>query len=1056
MRKNCLLLVSILLFSMALPMCSIGEEAPMVPVTQSRGRGDYLNFTYLENGMWGSTAYRVTDGNVVIYIAAFPADAYCELKPEDVYDADIIIQEKHHSHSTHYDADSVYTAQNNSDAIVVGNADVIWDMEDRGVESSKLVRMEPTTTSKVTTNIPGFNVKITAYLMPHTGSSSINVITFLIEMPNGMKWFHGGCYSNAGTDHSSSMKAYTELNDLDVMLVDFDHDMDSIDSYFKPMVIGEIHDYSSSPWTSTVWEDYPGNKRTLSHGDFYIYPPEYPVHLINRGFTPNDGDTNTTFSFDVLYNYRPNTGPTSSKIWLDGTLYDMTLNGTDFREGVTYSYETKLSYGAGHEYHVEFEVNGQTYRLPETGEKAGPIVNAIPVLEPLAFDPVDGNTDTEFTFSTLFSDLDGAAPIKSNVFIDGSSYLMTTEGSDFIAGVNYSFSTSLSIGLHYYYFLFSDGKSEVRYPASGELTGPDVVRANYAPHLTKGKVDPGEGVRSYTYKFTVTYRDGEDDPATVFKAVIDGESMNMTAKGGVPSAGITYELSTNLTLGLHPFHFEFSDGVFDIRLPAEGEFDGPNVTNILPHIRIHAPLNFDEFDDGHPVEFNASETYDVDGDNLTFTWTSSLDGEIGTGSSMEALLSAGEHTITLSVDDGFGGVVLKELEISVIHLYVVIGFVIGMSPGDPGEGEFVDLEVVIDNSGNKPSGPLTFTLMIDGAVLKSQHFENIIEGGVVRFSSSFIAVPGDHELTVEVSNGMIETYNFTVDTRAAPVAVAGADITAYVGDEVSLDGSNSTGVGLVYYWIIGNISESGGIFPFFTPMFPGTYGIILTVTDDLGKEDTVTLTLTVEPRPEVPIQEEPKEKGSGGAIVVVIGSLVVLLLIGAVLAFVLMRKRKGSSREEETTSQQRLPVDQSHLPPELRDGYQPPQVEEGYLPPDPYIQNAPLPYDPIAQEGQMMGATFDQSMAVDQYPPVPAVQEYPQGDYIPPQQGQVEPVQEYPQEQYIPPQPEQAQPAPEAVPQEPVITEGMPEEPLPAAEGQTPPDEVPAPAEQESPAPEGV
>ena len=100
----------------------------------------------------------------------------------------------------------------------------------------------------------------------------------------------------------------------------------------------------------------------------------------------------------------------------------------------------------------------------------------------------------------------------------------------------------------------------------------------------------------------------------------------------------------------------------------------------------------------------------------------------------------------------------------------------------------------------------------------------------------------------------------------------------------------------------------------------------------------------------------------------------------------------------------------------------------------------------------MMGATFDQSMAVDQYAPGPAVQEY-----IPPQPEQTQPVQEYPQEQYIPPQPEQAQPAPEMAPQEPVITDGMPEEPLPAQEGGPPLDDgVPVPAEEESSPPEGT
>ena len=84
--------------------------------------------------------------------------------------------------------------------------------------------------------------------------------------------------------------------------------------------------------------------------------------------------------------------------------------------------------------------------------------------------------------------------------------------------------------------------------------------------------------------------------------------------------------------------------------------DSVNITvvqaNRPPVVYITAPLEGERFEPGATVELNASYSSDPDGDNLTFSWTDSIDGVLATGVVASTVLSVGHHTITLTVNDG--------------------------------------------------------------------------------------------------------------------------------------------------------------------------------------------------------------------------------------------------------------------------------------------------------------------------------------------------------------------------------------------------------------------
>jgi subtilisin family serine protease len=81
----------------------------------------------------------------------------------------------------------------------------------------------------------------------------------------------------------------------------------------------------------------------------------------------------------------------------------------------------------------------------------------------------------------------------------------------------------------------------------------------------------------------------------------------------------------------------------------------PPPVNNRPTVLISSPVSGSTFSSGASISFSGSAN-DVEQGNLSgnLTWTSSIDGQIGTGSSFSKVLSSGNHTVTASVTDAGG------------------------------------------------------------------------------------------------------------------------------------------------------------------------------------------------------------------------------------------------------------------------------------------------------------------------------------------------------------------------------------------------------------------
>jgi hypothetical protein len=93
--------------------------------------------------------------------------------------------------------------------------------------------------------------------------------------------------------------------------------------------------------------------------------------------------------------------------------------------------------------------------------------------------------------------------------------------------------------------------------------------------------------------------------------------------------------------------------IFDpVLIPGSG---GETTPNTSPNVSISAPVDGASFASATSISFAGSASDDEDGDSTgSLVWTSSLEGEIGTGGSFSAVLEAGRHMITASVTDSGG------------------------------------------------------------------------------------------------------------------------------------------------------------------------------------------------------------------------------------------------------------------------------------------------------------------------------------------------------------------------------------------------------------------
>ena len=277
---------------------------------------------------------------------------------------------------------------------------------------------------------------------------------------------------------------------------------------------------------------------------------------------------------------------------------------------------------------------------------------------------------------------------------------------------------------------------------------------------------------------------------------------------------------------------------------------------------------------GSTVTLDGSHSTDIDGDHLTYTWAflakpqASLaalfdpahpsDGTTNTPQPQFAVDLPGTYRIRLVVNDG---------QVDSAADIVIVGTNNAKPVADAGKPQTVHVGDTVNLSGLLSKDP-------EGADLTYRwSFAHKPDGSAASLQNDTTAEPwfkvdlfGDYVAQLIVSDGTLDSLPATVGItteNSPPIADAGLDRSANLGDTVQLDGTASRdpdGDTLTYAWSVTHaptgstavITPSTDAQPTFIPDKVGGYVVQLLVRDTHNATSTATFNLTVNPKPNRP------------------------------------------------------------------------------------------------------------------------------------------------------------------------------------------------------------
>jgi|GEM_PF-3151900 len=262
------------------------------------------------------------------------------------------------------------------------------------------------------------------------------------------------------------------------------------------------------------------------------------------------------------------------------------------------------------------------------------------------------------------------------------------------------------------------------------------------------------------------------------------------------------------------------------------------IENNPPVIVISKPnSNISSFPFNTLIEFDASASYDTDGDSITFLWTSNISGIIGDTSTFSFALSVGTHLINLTISDGKTNVSTEFLIVVLPPPYLAPSINIVEPNPSLIENQALKGIIYINGTASFPSGNI-------------RRVDYRIDGG------PWLQASGDSSWSILWNTSKQDNGNHTIEVRAydgisysevknLKIIIVNnnppkADFTiknkVNVGESIQFDGRNSAdsdGDTLTYTWIFGDGEKLNGIVVKHAYSKPGRYNITLIVNDTI-------------------------------------------------------------------------------------------------------------------------------------------------------------------------------------------------------------------------------
>jgi hypothetical protein len=606
-------------------------------------------------------------------------------------------------------------------------------------------------------------------------------------------------------------------------------------------------------WPSTGGVSDPSTWGDMASSDNWGSTPNILPELSNTTYTPLTGDTNTDFRFQVSYRDTDDQQPALAQVHIGTVAYDMTTDSTGpWTSWSEYYYETKLPAGSDHEFHFVFSDGRDTVRFPAVdavpNRLQGPVVtppNRAPVLDGAWLSQDTGTRMFEFEFAINYTDPDNEAPAFGWLYLDETPFEMVAGSANWSKGVPFNFSTRLDLGTHMHYFLFSDGREDVRFPVTGSIEGPVIFNLDPTAVIES----PADGLRfapdeDISFSAVGSWDPEDDDLAYFWSSDLDGVLSEQMA-----------------------FEIMLSEGWHNVSLLVTDEFGGTSSDERALRVKPYLPRPFIS-------GVQTATIAPIEGDELKYNVTVGNDGEAN---------AEGVEVVFLL--DG----VEKSSQIVNVEVGSAIGLLFGWTaePGDfvvgfevAGDLWEVDLHVEpntvptpeIDVAGGqgdparyRVGHELTFAIDVEDAEGDELSIAwDLGDGNTVNDVQTVLhtyTAGGSYDVAVTVTDArgksavgtvsiqVIENHPPTVEVDQVPAAVTGDTVSfsANVSDE---DGDTYT-----YLWDLGDGDTSTLAAPRHIYTEPGNYTVTLTVTDSEGGVTEKTF--------QVVIDKPKKDDGDG-------------------------------------------------------------------------------------------------------------------------------------------------------------------------------------------------
>lgn len=252
---------------------------------------------------------------------------------------------------------------------------------------------------------------------------------------------------------------------------------------------------------------------------------------------------------------------------------------------------------------------------------------------------------------------------------------------------------------------------------------------------------------------------------------------------------------------------------------------------------------------GSPVSLDGSGSSDPDGTIVSYAWDFG-DGGTGSGVAPTHTYSVdGSFSVTLTVTDNTG---LEASDTTSATINPAGG---NSPPTANANGPYTGTEGTavqfLSTGSSDADGTITGYLWDfgDGSTSTSENpMHTFVAAAIYNVSLTVTDDAGD--TGNDATTATIEALQVNV----APVADANGPYSGFVGDTIGFDGggsADSDGTIVSYDWDFGDGSIGTGVAPTHSYASAGAYTVALTVTDDMGANDTATSSATIEDSPQM-------------------------------------------------------------------------------------------------------------------------------------------------------------------------------------------------------------